>query len=121
MKKLLKRESFLWQNASMVHLFSRLFYNRSKASSKANSPHSTISFKGEYPLLSLRSSSSYPLAIDHTNNGTRSCFILFGFMLIVVVIKFTAPTIQDTPAKCREKMARSTDAPACAAPLATGG
>jgi hypothetical protein len=25
------------------------------------------------------------------------------------------------PAKCREKMARSTDAPACAIPLARGG
>jgi len=42
-------------------------------------------------------------------------------MFIVVVIKFTAPRIEDTPAKCREKMARSTDAPACAIPLARGG
>jgi len=42
-------------------------------------------------------------------------------MLIVVVIKFTAPRIEDTPAKCREKMARSTDAPVCAIPLARRG
>jgi hypothetical protein len=61
------------------------------------------------------------MAIDHTNSGIRSGFIFFGFMLIVVVIKFTAPRIDDTPARCREKMARSTDAPACAIPLASGG
>jgi hypothetical protein len=47
--------------------------------------------------------------------------MLFGFMLTVVVIKFTAPRMEDTPAKCREKRARSTDAPACAIPLARGG
>jgi len=61
------------------------------------------------------------MPIDHTNSGIRSGFILFGFMLIVVVIKFTAPRMEDTPAKCKEKMARSTDAPACAIPLARGG
>jgi hypothetical protein len=31
---------------------------------------------------------------------------------MVVEIKFTAPRIEDTPAKCNEKIARSTDAPA---------
>jgi hypothetical protein len=61
------------------------------------------------------------MAIDHTNSGIRSGFILFGFMLIVVVIKFTAPRIDDTPARCSEKMAKSTDAPAWAIPLARGG
>jgi hypothetical protein len=61
------------------------------------------------------------MAIDHTNSGIRSGFMHFGFMLIVVVINFTAPRMDDTPAKCREKMARSTDAPACAIPLARGG
>jgi hypothetical protein len=39
--------------------------------------------------------------VAHTNNGIRSGFILFGFMLIVVVMKFTAPRIDDTPAKCK--------------------
>jgi preprotein translocase subunit YajC len=38
--------------------------------------------------------------------------MLFGFILIMVVMKFTASRIEDTPAKCREKMARSMDAPA---------
>ena len=36
-------------------------------------------------------------------------------------MKFTAPRIHDTPAKCREKIAKSTDAPAWAIPLASGG
>ena len=66
-------------------------------------------------------SSRAVMAIDHTNRGIRSGFMLFGFMLIVVVMKFTAPRIDDTPARCKEKMARSTDAPACAIPLARGG
>jgi len=61
------------------------------------------------------------MAIDHTNNGIRSGFIFFGFMLIIVLITFIAPIIEDTAAKCREKMARSTDVPAGAIPLARGG
>jgi hypothetical protein len=44
-------------------------------------------------------SSRAVMAIDHTNSGIRSGFMLFGFMLIVVVIKFIAPRIEDTPAK----------------------
>ena len=64
-----------------------------------------------------RRSSRAVIAIDHTNSGIRSGFMLFGFMLIVVVMKFTAPKMEDTPAK----LARSTDAPACAIPLARGG
>jgi hypothetical protein len=31
------------------------------------------------------------MAIDHTNSGIRSGFMLFGFILIVVVMKITAP------------------------------
>lgn len=57
-------------------------------------------------------SSRAVIAIDHTNSGIRSGFILLGFMLIVVVIKFTAPKMDETPARCSEKIARSTDAPA---------
>lgn len=49
---------------------------------------------------------------DHTNNGTRSRRSPFHRIFITVVIKLTAPRIEDAPAKCREKMARSTDAPA---------
>jgi len=35
-------------------------------------------------------------------------------MLIIVVIKFTAPKIEETPAKCKEKIAKSTEPPAWA-------
>jgi hypothetical protein len=38
-----------------------------------------------------------------------------------VVIKLIAPRIEDAPAKCREKIARSTDGPACAMFEARGG
>jgi hypothetical protein len=44
-----------------------------------------------------------------------------GFILIIVVIKLTAPKIDDTPARCREKIVRSTDAPAWARLPASGG
>lgn len=50
---------------------------------------------------------------DHTNRGIRSNLMPVLRILMIVVIKFTAPRIEDTPAKCREKMAKSTDAPAC--------
>jgi hypothetical protein len=39
------------------------------------------------------------MAIDHTNSGIRSGFTLLGFMLIVVVMKVTAPRMDDTPAR----------------------
>jgi hypothetical protein len=42
-------------------------------------------------------------------------------MLITVVIKFTAPRIDDAPAKCNEKIAKSTDGPEWAIFLASGG
>lgn len=42
-------------------------------------------------------------------------------MLIVVVMKLIAPKIDDTPARCSEKIVRSTDAPACARLPASGG
>jgi hypothetical protein len=46
----------------LIDSFKGLSYDRSKASSKASSPHSAIqssSFKWEYPLLSIRPSSSF--------------------------------------------------------------
>ena len=42
-------------------------------------------------------------------------------ILITVVIKFTAPRIEETPAKWREKIPISTEAPACAMAAARGG
>ena len=56
-----------------------------------------------------------------TNNGIWSIVIPAARILITVVIKFTAPRIDDTPAKCKEKIPMSTEAPAWAIPLARGG
>ena len=42
-------------------------------------------------------------------------------MLMIVVIKLMAPRIEETPARCREKMVRSTEAPAWARLPARGG
>ena len=42
-------------------------------------------------------------------------------MLIIVVMKLIAPRIDDTPARCREKIVRSTEAPAWAKFPAKGG
>ena len=58
---------------------------------------------------------------DHTKSGVWYWVMAGGFMLIIVVIKLMAPRIEDTPARCREKMVRSTEAPACARFPAKGG
>ena len=42
-------------------------------------------------------------------------------MLIVVETKYTAPKMDDIPARCREKIAGSTDVPTCVIPLARRG
>jgi hypothetical protein len=54
------------------------------------------------------------ITIDQTNKGIRSRVIPLERILITVVIKFTEPKIEETPAKCNEKIARSTEAPLCA-------
>jgi hypothetical protein len=41
------------------------------------------------------SNSSAVIATDHTNSGIRSGFLLFGFTMIVVEMKFTAPRTDD--------------------------
>lgn len=58
---------------------------------------------------------------DQTNRGVWYCDSAGGFMLIIVVIKLIAPRMEDTPARWREKIVRSTDAPAWARLLAKGG
>lgn len=42
-------------------------------------------------------------------------------MLRIVVMKLIAPKIDEIPARCREKIVKSTDAPACARFPARGG
>lgn len=58
---------------------------------------------------------------DHTNRGIRSGVIPFGRILMIVVIKFTAPRIDEIPAKCNLKIAKSTEAPLWAVLLDRGG
>lgn len=70
------------------------------------------------------SESSSKIAVkntDHTNNGVRSQDIPAVRMLIIVVIKFTAPRIDEAPARCSLKMDKSTEAPAWAIPEERGG
>lgn len=57
----------------------------------------------------------------HTNRGTRSNRIPFHRIFSTVVIKFTAPRIDEAPAKWSEKIAISTEGPACARFPANGG
>lgn len=48
----------------------------------------------------------------HVNKGIRSRRNPFVRILRTVEIKFTAPKIDEAPAKCSEKIAMSTDGPA---------
>lgn len=56
-----------------------------------------------------------------TNKGIRSRRKPFHRIFATVVIKLIAPKIDEIPAKCREKIARSTDPPACLMFLDKGG
>jgi len=55
------------------------------------------------------------------NKGIRSSNIPKTRKFPKVLIKFTAPKIELTPAKCNEKIAKSTDLPECAMFLDKGG
>lgn len=59
--------------------------------------------------------------IAHTNRGSL-CIVIPGALIFnTVVIKLMAPKIEDTPDKCKLKMAKSTDAPECDCIPANGG
>lgn len=58
---------------------------------------------------------------DHTNNGIWSKDIPLIRILIIVVMKLIAPKIEEIPAKCNEKIARSTDLPPWAILDESGG
>jgi len=68
-----------------------------------------------------RSNSTAVINTAHANRGIRSSNIPNTRRFPKVLIKFTAPRIELTPAKCNEKMAKSTDLPACAMFLDSGG
>lgn len=55
------------------------------------------------------------------NRGMRSMNIPKTRKFLKVLIKFTAPNNEEIPAKCKEKIAKSTDAPECAMFLLKGG
>lgn len=58
---------------------------------------------------------------DQTNRGMLNIGMDFGFMLIHVVIKLIAPRMDEAPARCREKIARSTEGPECTRFPESGG
>jgi len=68
-----------------------------------------------------RRSSIVVIKIDQTNRGIRSMVIPGERILIMVVINFTDAIIEEAPARWSEKMARSTQPPACAAGPDRGG
>jgi hypothetical protein len=57
------------------------------------------------------SSSTAVMRTDHTNKGIESKFIEEERMFMIVVIKLMAPRIEDAPARCSLKMAKSTEIP----------
>jgi len=58
---------------------------------------------------------------DQANRGTFSNPIPNTRRFPKVLIKFIAPKSEEIPAKCKEKIAKSTDAPACAIFALNGG
>lgn len=70
---------------------------------------------------SERSKSTAVISTAHTNRGVWYWEIAGGFMLMIVVMKLIAPRIDEIPAKWREKIVKSTDAPAWARLPARGG
>lgn len=58
-----------------------------------------------------RRSNRAVIATAQTNRGIRSNVIPVDRMLITVEMKFTAPRIEEIPAKCRLKIAKSTEEP----------
>ena len=58
---------------------------------------------------------------DHTNKDIFSKVNPSERILIIVEMKFTAPRIDLTPAKCKEKIVKSTDGPAWAIEADKGG
>jgi len=68
-----------------------------------------------------RSKRKVVIKIDHTNRGARSIVIPGARILIIVVINFIEAIIEEAPAKCKEKIAKSTHPPACATGPERGG
>jgi hypothetical protein len=65
------------------------------------------------PASTGRDSSSNTAVIktDQTNSGIFSNLIVFSRRFRIVVMKLIAPRIEEMPARWREKIVKSTDAP----------
>jgi hypothetical protein len=68
-----------------------------------------------------RRSKTAVINTDHTNRGNLSKVIPGALILIIVVIKFIAPIIEEAPAQCKLNIAISTDPPECICGPASGG
>ena len=51
------------------------------------------------------------IRIDQTNNGSLCIVIPAALILKIVVIKLIAPKIEEAPAMCKLKIAKSTEPP----------
>lgn len=58
-----------------------------------------------------RRSSTAVIKTDHTNSGIESRLTDEDRMFMMVVMKLIAPKIDDAPARCKLKIARSTEIP----------
>jgi hypothetical protein len=58
---------------------------------------------------------------DQANNGREYISIPNARILIIVMIKFIAPKMEDAPARCRLKIPKSTAGPECASISLSGG
>ena len=68
-----------------------------------------------------RSRRTAVIRMDQTKRGVWYWVMAGGFIVIIVVIKFMVPRIEQIPARWREKTVKSTEAPACARLPARGG
>lgn len=58
-----------------------------------------------------RRSRTAVIKTDQTKRGVWYWDIAGGFILIIVVMKLIAPRIEEMPARCKEKIVKSTEAP----------
>jgi hypothetical protein len=66
-------------------------------------------------------SSNAVIKIAHPYKGNLCINIPGHFIFQIVTIKLIAPNKEETPAKCKLKIAKSTEAPECACTLDNGG
>jgi len=69
----------------------------------------------------LNNSKNAVISTDQTNKGNLLIYIPRQRILKIVTMKFIAPAIEDTPAKCNAKIPASTEAPECARTPLKGG